>query len=775
MTKQFIPGQRWISEAEPQLGLGTILKKDLRSVTILFLATGDTRTYAQASAPLSRVEFKPGDKVQSHEGWFLEVEQTDENEGLITYFGRKPDGESCQLEEAQLNNFIQLSRPADRLFGGQVDADKWFDLRIQTLYAAQKLAKSDIRGMIGPRTDLLEHQVYIAHEVARRYAPRVLLADEVGLGKTIEACMILHHQLITGLASRILIVVPETLTHQWLVELMRRFNLHFSVFDEERCIADEESSQIENPFHNEQLIICSTQFLSENPHRHQQAIEGSWDMLVVDEAHHLRWTPEQVSPEYAIIEALSHVSKGVLLLTATPEQLGKEGHFARLRLLDPARFHNLEAFELEEQRYTPIAQAMEQILEQKPVDKKTVASLKAIIGEEDATQLEKLDPKGDNDEFIKRLLDTHGTGRILFRNTRQAIKGFPQRELHAHPLALPEEYRLPLEEFESTGVLDPQSLLSPELLYQQLRQNSPAAWTKFDPRVDWLTQKIKQLKPEKCLLICANRNTALELAAVLRAKAGLHAGVFHEGMNIIERDRAASYFADPEGTQLLICSEIGSEGRNFQFARNLILFDLPYNPDLLEQRIGRLDRIGQKHTIQIHVPYLEESAQALMFQWYHQGLDAFEQICHVGQSIFNELGETLLEALHQLDTKEEFELLIATTKSLYAQYLKQLHDGRDKLLEYNSCRKEIAQEIIESIRGFDDSEKLQDYMELVFVCFDIEMEEHIDNSFIIRPNPHMPIVAFPELPEDGTTISYDRQTALHHEDMRFISWEHPMV
>ncbi|MCO6763725.1 hypothetical protein KQH43_32020, partial [Streptomyces sp. EL5] len=79
----------------------------------------------------------------------------------------------------------------------------------------------------------------------------------------------------------------------------------------------------------------------------------------------------------------------------------------------------------------------------------------------------------------------------------------------------------------------------------------------------------------------------------------------HEGMSILERDRAAAYFADEEfGAQVLICSEIGSEGRNFQFAHHLVLFDLPAHPDLLEQRIGRLDRIGQRHTIQLHVPYL---------------------------------------------------------------------------------------------------------------------------------------------------------------------------
>lgn len=109
------------------------------------------------------------------------------------------------------------------------------------------------------------------------------------------------------------------------------------------------------------------------------------------------------------------------------------------------------------------------------------------------------------------------------------------------------------------------------------------------------------------LVICAKAATALQLEQVLREREGIRAAVFHEGMSIVERDRAAAWFAEEDsGAQVMLCSEIGSEGRNFQFASNPVMFDLPFNPDLLEQRIGRLDRIGQAHDIQIHVPYLEK-------------------------------------------------------------------------------------------------------------------------------------------------------------------------
>lgn len=96
-----------------------------------------------------------------------------------------------------------------------------------------------------------------------------------------------------------------------------------------------------------------------------------------------------------------------------------------------------------------------------------------------------------------------------------------------------------------------------------------------------------------------------------------HAALFHEGMDMVERDRAAAFFADAEeGAQALICSEIGGEGRNFQFAHHLVLFDLPLDPEVLEQRIGRLDRIGQTETIRIHIPYQAGGPERLPYRWY---------------------------------------------------------------------------------------------------------------------------------------------------------------
>lgn len=783
--ENYVPGQRWICDADLQLGLGTVLSSDFRTVTILFPASEEERTYAKQSAPLTRVKFVVGDNVQTQEGWTLIVDAIYEDDGLVTYVGRDESGTVVELGEVLLDNFMQLNRPAERLFSGQVDSDKWFGLRHQTHLHRSERSNSEIGGLAGGRTALIPHQLYIAHEVAKRYAPRVLLADEVGLGKTIEAGLILHQQLLSERAKRVLIVVPESLVHQWLVEMLRRFNLHFTILDEQRCQALDESSGQSNPFHTEQLILCNLEFLVNNPLRYQQALQGEWDLLVVDEAHHLEWSPEAPSVEYQAIENLANTTQGVLLLTATPEQLGKQSHFARLRLLDRDRFSDYQAFLDEEESYRPIADTVEQLISGETLNEPSRQMLLETIGEGDnrdyLAQLEDESSTSDikrqaSVRLIDHLLDRHGTGRVLFRNTRDAVKGFPQRKVSAHSLPLPPEYQSILQQFADVEISEPQLLLSPELLYQSVNETQKS-WTEIDPRIEWLTGRVKQLHPEKVLVITSSAQSAIDIASHLMHRAGIHAALFHEGLSIVERDRAAAFFADQEaGSQLLICSEIGSEGRNFQFAHQMIMFDLPLNPDLLEQRIGRLDRIGQRQTIEIDIPYLQQSAQEVMYRWCHEGLNAFEHNSPAGHAVFEKMRELLLAQLKQASSEAiDIAPIIETTKKHHQQLTEEMQQGRNRLLEYNSCRSDVANQLQALAQYEDTISELANYLDDLYNCFGVEIEPHSSDSFIIRPGERMQTGSFPMLTEEGMTITYKREMALSHEDIHYITWAHPLV
>jgi len=766
MAQQYQPGQRWISDSEAELGLGTILAQDGRLLSVLYPATGDTRQYSLRNAPLTRVRFSPGDQITHFEGWKLTVREVDDIDGLMVYHGLDGQNQPRTLPETQLSNFIQFRLASDRLFAGQIDPLSWFSLRYNTLQHASKQMQSALWGLGGCRAQPIAHQLHIAREVADRSAPRVLLADEVGLGKTIEAGLVIHRQLLSGRASRVLILVPENLQHQWLVEMRRRFNLQVALFDAERFIESDAS----NPFEDAQLALVALEWLVDDEKAQDALFAAGWDMMVVDEAHHLVWHEDQVSAEYGLVEQLAQVIPAVLLLTATPEQLGQDSHFARLRLLDPNRFHDLAAFRAESEHYRPVAEAVQELLDEGRLSPKAHATIQGFLGAEGEALLAAVSD-GDSQasaRLIRELLDRHGTGRVLFRNTRAAIQGFPERQLHPYPLATPEQYRdLPAGEHAE---------LYPEVAFQaQGDVADDERWWRFDPRVDWLIDTLKMLKRTKVLVICAHAETAMDLEDALRVRSGIPASVFHEGMNILERDRAAAYFADEEfGAQVLICSEIGSEGRNFQFAHHLVMFDLPAHPDLLEQRIGRLDRIGQKHTIQLHIPYLLGSPQERLFQWYHEGLNAFLNTCPTGNALQHQFGPRLLSLLEGGESKA-WDSLVDDARSERERLEAELHTGRDRLLELNSGGAGEGQALVEAILEQDDQFALPIYMETLFDAFGIDSEDHSENALILKPSEKMLDASFPLGDDEGVTITYDRAQALSREDMQFLTWEHPMV
>ena len=743
MTQEFTAGQRWISDAESDLGLGTILEVEFRQITVVFLASGETRIYAKETAPLTRVAFQSGDRITSHEGWDLQIENVVEEDGLLSYIGVRADtGEKALLNEAGLDNFLQFRTPRDRLFAGLIEGQRWFNLRRQVFDFRHKLAQSPVKGLMGARVAVLPHQIYIAVEALARRHPRLLLADEVGLGKTIEAGMIVHSSLANNLVSRVLITVPSPLLHQWLVEMIRKFNLSFSIMDEERFTELAPSAPEGNPFLAEQLVLCSLDTLLDNDEIGDAAASAGWDMLVVDEAHHLAWEEDAPSDAYTLIEELALETESVLLLTATPEQLGQSGHFARLRLLDPQRFGSLQQYQQEESGFTQLASVADKLALQDALDDAQVEQLEQLLGDAFSDTEKKtlsssaaLAMSDLGNELIGKMIDRHGTGRLMFRNTRQAISGFPERQLH--------QYELDDDSHES--------------------------------RATWLIEFMTEHYPQKILVICSSMQSVKDLAELLR-KAGISSAQFHEDLSIVERDRAAAWFADPEeDCRLLLCSEIGSEGRNFQFLHNVVMFELPSSPDLLEQRIGRLDRIGQKETIQIHVPVAKGSRDAVLSSWYHEGLNAFERICKSGTAV-RKLVEDDLQAILQSESYTQAQLakLIKKSNTAREKIEKELETGRDRLLELNSNRPELIQEHLDALARMDRNYQLQDFMDAVFDRFGVDVAEQRDH-WIVHPSDHMQVEHFPHLSATGMTITFDRETALTREDFTYLTWDHPMV
>jgi len=711
MQGNYEPGQRWVSTSEPELGLGVLLEAESGKATILFTAAQEKRIFAIDSAPIMRVRFKVGDEVLIHTGETITVDSVSEEGGLLIYH----QGEKS-FPEGELDDSICFSKPEDRLLGGQVDELRTFNLRIESLFRSSKIRQSPVRGFLGGRIDLIPHQIAIVREVCSRLAPRVLLADEVGLGKTIEACLILHRLHLTGRADRVLIILPEPLVHQWFVELLRRFNLLFAIFDEERC----QSISADNPFLENQLILCSQDFLLENPERIPQVIEAEWDLVIVDEAHHLEWSPGEASEGYELVQALATETPSILLLTATPQQLGAEGHFARLQLLDPHRYNDLDAFLTESDYYEHVADAIDLIEEGKSPD----ATLFAGSSPRIAKGLAKL-PESKV-QVISDLLDSFGTGRVMFRNTRKQLSGFPKRKAHLIEL----------------GGEDP-----------------------FDAKVTWLVGFLKKHPSEKILLIGKTLDLVEDLTGALLDRVDMKIAQFHEELTLLQRDRNAAYFSEEDGANLLIASEIGSEGRNFQFAHHLVLFDLPENPELLEQRIGRLDRIGQTKTIHLHIPYVKGDPGERYARWYQEGLNAFEKNLQGAQLLVKRLQQI------KADTLTDF---IAESKKLRDETEAQMERGPDRLLALTSKGGGDIEETLELIDTWDGDREFEDWILRLFDHFGLSVEELGSRAYLLQPG-NVITDAFPDLPSDGMSVTFDRERALSREEIGLMTADHPMV
>ena len=754
----FVPGQRYISAAEPELGLGTVLRVEGRTLQVLFARSGTLRQYALASAPLNRVQFRAGDQITAH-GRQLLVAAAEARAGLWYY--RHADGELC---ESELDDLQNISKAEDRLVQGRVDQNAQFELRVQALQRRALARRSPAFGVMSARVDLIPHQLRVAAVAAERRPPRVLLADEVGLGKTIEAGLIIARQLACGRASRVLVLVPEPLVYQWFVELLRRFNLNFAIFDAERCDAIATADDGRNPFQDEQLVITDWAFLVHDPERARLLVRAGFDLLVVDEAHHLAWSPESESPEYVLVEALAKRTPGVVLLTATPEQLGRSGHFARLRLLDGARFHDLAAFQQESAGFLALSELAGTIIDGGPLPENRRQQLRDLLGDEADALL----AKDQNDALLDTLIDRHGTGRVMFRNRRAVVGGFPERRptLDCPPLPEPQaEWRGHLlAEFLSDTDSYPHAL--------------PLNYAR-DPRLGWLLGLLATHAGEKFLLICRSEAKVLALEEALRAQSGVGVARFHEGMSIVQRDRNAAFFAQADGARLLLCAEIGSEGRNFQFAHHLVLWDLPLDPDLLEQRIGRLDRIGQQGDVHIHFAAFEGTAQHALWRWYDQGLDAFRSSPQDGREMLRRFGGELVElaralALGQAGANQRLEQLIERTRQAHAELGALIQNGRDRLLELASERAPGNDYLHAALRDCDQDPASDAFIFQLFEQFGISTDELNETDWLLDPE-YLNTPAFPGFEQGPRQATCDRARALAREDLILLRPDHPLV
>ena len=752
MVPKFAIGQKWTSYAEPELGIGQIIKQDFRSISLLFPVSGECRTYnSKGEPPLKRYVLKIGEKATSVKGTSIFVEEIAEENGLFHYKSK-----SKSISEDMLNFKPQSADFSSEIFEMLLEKkfSSNFDFCLRENAARLRgIWKSSMsRGFLKPRIRLLPHQLYLGFRASRAVSlPRLMLSDEVGLGKTIESGLIWNVLQTEGKIKRTLLIVPEQLKNQWIIEFGKKFNQWFSSIDD-NYISEyrKHATATQNVFLLHDTVICSLEFLLANKFVTESALEVPWDLLIMDEAHRAVKTSRGTNAEYILAEQFSQKIPGLLLLSGTPIQLAPEAYFYRLRLLDSARFQNWEEFEKNQNNYKNVANDLSKI---------SLDSNEELSWEDLQKNIPKKSPirswlpiKADLSltaaEWMSRVIDALGTGSSVFRNTRKSVKGFPKRILKTYPL-------------EQDSQLE-----------------------------SWLSDFVKKHKKDKILLICSKSNTVNSLLSLLTEDVAV---AFKEEETSLERDKAAAAWMQPDGPNVLLSSEIGSEGRNFQSARHLVLFDLPEDSSLLEQRIGRLDRIGQGAEIYIHVPFAKKSKAEMLFLWYHEALGIFEHSLMGGGEMYAKFESELKSYLENPSKKfNKFlkEFLPRGKKEM--QLLNEKAEaGRDRLLEFNSQNKKISSELLAEAQKMDSNEELLSFAFDMLSALDIEVQKGIyPGSFVFKGAPgqleHATLLGanlanssdngeISEFDGCSITVATSRENAINYENVEFFHWEHPIM
>ncbi|HEX9189777.1 MAG TPA: SNF2-related protein, partial [Vicinamibacteria bacterium] len=453
------PGDRLTHRHNPELGVGRVVEAEDRSIVVEFEATGDTLRLA-ASAP-ALVPLAPDDPGP-----------VDPRADLV-----------------------------GRLAAGDVDPVEDFALRLDALHLAERREARGLGSFLGGRIRLFPHQLHAAERATATDPVRWLLADEVGLGKTIEACLVLSRLVRTGRAERCLVVAPETLTVQWLGELWRKYHQVFVLLDEAR-LADvvRDHGAGFNPFDVHRRAVVALETLVARPELTAQAVSAGVDLLVVDEAHRLRRPPRHPgSPAWRAVAPIAALGRHVLLLTAIPLDDDVHGFFRLLQLLRPADFPEGETFEARLARPEPLPPCTSSTRRQ------DIGGLPPRVG------LPVEDPAGWADrlallEAVRKAPAPHALGR------RQ--KADRVRRALASGAAL-------------AGLLGPEDPLGP------LAARADAK----DPRVAWLAARAPRWRDagEKTLVFVAHRETLEWLREALSRHAQLATGVFHEDLSSARR------------------------------------------------------------------------------------------------------------------------------------------------------------------------------------------------------------------------------------------------
>jgi ATP-dependent helicase HepA len=692
------------------------------------------------------------------------------------------------------------------------------------LQLAQAGRHSGLSAVLGARVEWLPHQVDVAMRALSKEPIRMLLADEVGLGKTVEAALIYAGLRQQGRADRVLILTPDALAIQWLGEIFRKDHELLVLMDKSRLADAQQDFPGLNPFEAHQRMVASLDRLAADPVLAHFAEAAPWDLVIIDEAHHLRWDKKtKGNAAYRLAEALAAKTRHMLLLTATPMALDPTEYHVLLRLLDRGRFDDPTKFTGAAERarsLRDVAKAVSDVVDaRRAVPKAMVEAGAELLGDDgddlalwkdfcrtkvaDEARRRKLEP------VLAALQERHSLSDYVTRNRRGPVGGLPERRAQTFALTPTPLQETLLDVGESIMVELAQSLPPPAQRAQALGEFLRALWAtpralldilrpyseelvteltpyveqvvnapkdasglpSQDARLAWLVQQIHALEPADKLLVFVESGVAVKaLKDALENALGQSVAAFHKEMSPRDQDRQVAYFRDAAGPQVMLCTEAGGEGRNFQFCHKVVLYDLPWRPATVEQRIGRIDRVGQRRDVHVLVPYYTGGFEAAIVKIMQQSIGVLDNtvggIDHALEYVSQSLGELILNAADAAAWKD----LYRKTQELVASARQRIEADVDPILDHASFDGRRAQ-------GYFDAmpEDLEGRME----AFVSTYASHSKLDVAPKGPKRLVIEGAPSAAhsvEDQSFIgTFSRTDALDHEDVEFLSFGHPLV
>jgi superfamily II DNA or RNA helicase len=659
--------------------------------------------------------------------------------GLLHYELVTEEGHRFWVDEIQIEDLLET--PLEEYFKGNKGTSDRFLLRLWAHQLHALYESNSLKIVSNSRLSLQSHQIAVAHHLLQCNPARYILADEVGLGKTIEAGIYIKEMLARKLASRILLVVPASLTSQWEFEMENKFNLIFrrltsKIVKKLQINYRTGNFQHEDTGEDIALGIISMQY-ARLPRCAKVLTQLEWDIVIFDEAHHLRrYLSNQKSERYRttlayeLAEKLAQKTRNLLLLTATPIQLHSFDLFSLIQLLNPFEFPNFDAFEVARKQISLLNLAVNNLQNFTRINSYERSALPHQILtfniKTTESQIERnIRFKTWRAEIISQLEEQHFLSRFVIRNRRRVV--FPDRKIRRRPQVI--EVVLTQEEsliynkihlylakiYSQNFETGPAGMGFVMVILQKLLTSSvPAVLKTMKKRIAYLHEnrdmleklgmeqelsreftaedssldvswgletfdledrlvfhtrkkamiekknkpvlkiadhihimqefvqdlegltidskaakllsiidEIMQKDPlEKILIFTQFKQTLFYIDRLLQEK-GYAVAQFHGDLNEAQKNASVSKFRYE--VPILLSTEIGGEGRNFQFAHIIMNYDLPWNPMRLEQRIGRLDRYGQTQDILIYNFFIQDTVEASIISAITERIHLFEE------------------------------------------------------------------------------------------------------------------------------------------------------